>query len=89
MKDTTGRCAEATKRAARTLSFGGAERVTLCGRGYVLVEGQRGLEEYGPQRLVILLARGRLVLRGEALCLEAMSATELAVRGELWAVEFE
>ncbi len=69
--------------------YGGAGRITLSGNGHVLVEGQRGLEEYEPGRMAVALRRGRVILRGENLRLEAMSAGELSVSGRFWAVELE
>ncbi len=70
-------------------SFGTAGRITLSGSGHVLVEGQRGLEEYEPERVAVALSQGRVILRGEGLRLEAMSAGELSVSGRFWAVELE
>lgn len=69
--------------------LGAAPRVTLSGGSHVLVEGQKGLEEYDENRICVAVGRGRVVIRGEGLQLEAMNGAELAVSGRLWAVELE
>lgn len=69
--------------------LGPSPRITVSGLSHVLVEGQRGLEEYEPDRIAVAVSRGRVVIRGEKLCLEAMSGSELSVSGRLWAVEME
>ena len=69
--------------------IGPAPRITLSGSSHVLVEGQRGLEEYDENCIAVAVARGRVLIRGEKLHLDAMSATELAASGRLWTVELE
>ncbi len=82
------------ERLARRLSlpqeaFGPAPRITLSGESHVLVEGQRGLEEYEADHVAVAVGRGRVVIRGQGLTLDAMSGSELSVSGKLWAVELE
>lgn len=69
--------------------LGPAPRITLSGGSHVLVEGQKGLEEYDENCIAVAVARGRVIIRGEKLHLDAMSGAELAVSGRLWAVELE
>lgn len=83
-----------TARLARRLrlpqeGFSAAPRITLSGGSRVLVEGQKGLEEYDENCIAVAVSRGRVVIRGEKLQLEAMNRGELAVSGRLWAVELE
>lgn len=70
-------------------ALGPAPRITLSGGSRVLVEGQRGLEEYDEEHIAVAVSRGRVVIRGQELMLDAMNASELSVSGKLWAVELE
>lgn len=81
-------------RAARRMAlpqecFGLAQRVTISGTTRVLVEGLRALEEYAEDKISASVRGGRVVIRGEALCLDAMDGTELIVSGRIWGVELE
>lgn len=68
-------------------AWSGAMRVTISGGSRVLVEGHRGLLEYADDRIAAAGRGGTLVIKGEGLAIEAMSAGELLVSGRLWAVE--
>ena len=67
----------------------GAGRLTLCGGRQALVEGQRGILEYTPERIVVSFGREKLSLSGDSLCLRAMNAEELLVTGRIRAAEWE
>lgn len=67
----------------------GAPRITLSGRTRVLVEGHRGLLEYAPDRIAAAGVNCRVLVKGEALTLEAMDRRALVVTGGIWAVELE
>lgn len=69
--------------------FGLAQRVTISGTTRVLVEGLRALEEYADDKISASVRGGRVVIRGEALRLDAMDGTELIVSGRIWGVELE
>lgn len=70
-------------------SFSKAPRITLSGDGRVLVEGHRGLLEYGAEQVTAARAGGRIQIKGEGLNLVAMNKRELLVSGQIWAVEME
>lgn len=67
----------------------GLLKVTLAGRGRVLVENHRGLLEYGRDCVEIAGGRMRLRIRGDGLELRAMDREALAVTGRIYAVELE
>lgn len=56
-------------------------RVTMMGRGTVLVEGQRGVVELGAACIRLRTADGVLSIRGEALELRELSADAALVSG--------
>ncbi len=64
-------------------------RITVTGEGRVLVEGHRGLMEYGAETVSAAVAGGSVRIRGEGLMLVAMNSSELVVSGRIWAVELE
>ena len=66
----------------------GGGRLTLCGGRQALIEGQRGILEYSPDRIVISFGREKLSLTGDSLLLRAMNAGELLVTGRIRAAEW-
>ncbi len=67
-----------------------APRITISGGDRVLVEGHRGLLEYGEDRIAAAGAGGsRILIKGDALRLRTMRGRELVVTGRLWSVELE
>lgn len=64
-------------------------RITVSGEGRVLVEGHRGLLEYGAEKVSAAVAGGSVRIKGEGLMLVAMNKRELVVSGRIWAVELE
>lgn len=56
-------------------------RVTMMGRGAVLVEGQRGVVELGESCIRLRTAQGVLSVCGEALVLQELSADAAMIRG--------
>ena len=68
-------------------SLSGAPRITISGGGRVLVEGHRGLIEYGEDRIAAAGAGCTILIKGEDLRMRSMSGRELVVTGRLWAVE--
>ena len=70
-------------------SMANVPRITISGGGRVLVEGHRGLLEYGEDRIAAAGPGYRILIKGEKLALVAMDRRELVVSGRLWAVELE
>ena len=66
-----------------------APRITISGGDRVLVEGHRGLLEYGDGRIAAAGAGCTILIKGERLRMRAMSGRELLVTGRLWSVELE
>ena len=66
----------------------GKGRLTLDGGRQALIEGQRGILEYTPERIVVSFGREKLTLSGDCLRLRAMNAGELLVTGRLRAAEW-
>lgn len=64
-------------------------RITVTGDGRVVVEGHRGLMEYGAETVMAAVAGGCVRIKGEGLKLVAMNRKELVVSGKIWAVEQE
>jgi len=57
-------------------------RVTMMGRGAVLVEGQRGVVELGVSCIRLRTAQGVLSIRGTTLHLQELSSDAAMIRGE-------
>lgn len=70
-------------------AFSDATRITISGGTRVLIEGHHGLLEYAGDRISAAGKDCHIIIKGDALALEAMSGRELVVTGRLWAVEFE
>ena len=67
----------------------GVGRLTLSGGRQALIEGQRGILEYTPERIVVSFGREKLSLSGDNLRLCAMNVGELLVSGRIRAAEWE
>lgn len=63
-------------------------RISLIGDLQLLLQNHRGLLEYLPERVVVAVKDGRLVVLGEDLVLAGVTPEELVVTGRLQAVEF-
>ena len=86
MKETmTARLASRLDIPAEAMSA--APRITISGGGRVLIEGHRGLLEFGEERVAAAGAGCTILVRGEKLRMRAMSGRDLVVTGRLWAVE--
>lgn len=66
----------------------GKGRLTLVGGRQALIEGQRGILEYTPDRIVVSFGREKVSLNGDGLNLKAMSAGGLLVTGRIRAAEW-
>lgn len=63
-------------------------RISVIGDVQLLLQNHRGLLEYLPDRVVIAMKDGRLIVRGEDLVIAGVNVEELIVTGRLHAVEF-
>lgn len=79
------------KRGVRRIALSGSlpedaltsgARVTMIGRGCVLVEGQRGVVELGTGRIRFRTVDGMLSVLGQALELRELSADAAMIAGE-------
>ena len=64
-------------------------RISVIGDLQLLLQNHRGLLEYLPDRVVVAMKDGRLVVRGEDLVIAGVTGEELIVTGRLHAVEFQ
>ena len=67
----------------------GAAKLTVTGGRRALVENHRGVLEYGEERIVVSVGRGKLTVSGGGLGIEAMNRRELLIRGRIQSVEWE
>jgi len=67
----------------------GAATVHLTAGRQALVEEQRGVLEYSAERVVLALSRGKLILSGSGLRLNAMNGGELMIVGRIERLEWE
>ncbi len=67
----------------------GSAKLTLTANRRALIENHCGILEYGPEQIQVSVKRGKIVLRGSDLHLEAMNKGELLICGKLQSVEWE
>ena len=67
----------------------GAAKLTLSAGRFVLVENHRGILEYGTERIVIGIGRGKIIISGSGLGIAAMNRRQLLVSGRIQTVEWE
>ena len=68
------------------LELPGQPLVEICGTYRVLVEGHRGVKEYGKERICVAVRGGVVVIRGEKLELRCMSRLRLVITGVIHGV---
>jgi len=67
----------------------GTAGINIMGGRQAFVEGHRGILEYSEERLVLALRKGRIIINGSGLRLEAMNAGELMLSGKIVSVEWQ
>ena len=67
----------------------GAAKLSVTAGRRALVENHRGILEYGPERIVVAVPRGRISLSGSGMQLLAMNGGELLIGGDVKNVEWE
>ncbi len=67
----------------------GQSRVTVTGERSALVEGHRGILEYGDDCIAVRLKKRILTIRGSGIELAAMSQQDLLVTGCICELAFE
>lgn len=70
-------------------ALGAAAKLSITGGRRALIENHNGILEYGAQRMVIGMERGRIVISGQELLLAAMNKSELLISGKISTVEWE
>jgi sporulation protein YqfC len=64
-------------------------RITIIGSLQVTVQNHRGLLEYRPDRVVIGISGGQLLVTGEEMVIATIQEEEVCVTGILQSVVFE
>ena len=67
----------------------GTAKLTVTGGKRLLVENHRGVMDYGRERIVVSLGRGKLNISGAELVIAAMNRRELLISGRIQSVEWE
>ena len=70
-------------------ALAGETKLTVSAGTRVLVENHRGILEYGSERIALATPRGKLLIKGNRLLLDAMNKSELLISGKLISVEWE
>lgn len=86
----TAAAQELTDRLALSedLVFASAKLTVIAG-SKILVENHKGIIEYGAQRIVIAINRGKLCFSGSGFTIDAMNKNELLISGKLQCVDWE
>lgn len=90
LKKLTAAAQDLTDRLALSeeLMFASAKLTVMAG-SKILVENHRGILEYGTERIVISLDRGKISLSGSQFSIDAMNKNELLISGKLQCVDWE
>ncbi len=67
----------------------GTAGISIIGGRQACVEGHRGILEYSEERIVLALRKGRIIINGSSLKIEAMNAGELLLAGRIESVEWQ
>ncbi len=67
-------------------AFPPVPKITISGRN-VLIEGHRGIEEYGEELISVRCRGFKAVIRGRGLRIGAMNSREIMITGAVSAVE--
>ena len=66
----------------------GSEKISVYAGKRALIEEYADIQEYGEDRIIIRLRRGKLILTGRGLYLEGITQHELVIGGELQNMEW-
>lgn len=64
-------------------------RVTILGALQVSIENHRGIIRYSPERVVVAMNKGRIVVAGKELVIGVIHEEELTVTGHIDSISFE
>lgn len=64
-------------------------KILIVGPLQMAVENHRGLIEYSPERLVVAVSRGQMVIKGRGLIIGTITSEEITVLGEIQSLSFE
>ena len=67
----------------------GAAKITVTAGRRVLIENHRGIQEYGPERIVVCTQEGKLILSGAAMGIRGMDRHDLLIGGKMLHAEWE
>lgn len=81
------------ERAAESLDMpveviGGLPRAEIRGRHEVLLEGHKGVKEYGGQCIIIDTSSGEVRVKGEDLTIRSMDQDKIVINGAVLSYEF-
>lgn len=64
-------------------------KILVIGSLQMAIENHRGLVEYTPERLVVAVSKGQMVVTGQGLSIETITSEEITVIGEIESLRFE
>ncbi len=64
-------------------------KILIIGPLQMAIENHRGLVEYTPERLVVALSKGQMVVSGRSLIIGTITSEEITVLGEIESLRFE
>ena len=67
----------------------GAVRITLLGRELLKVVNHRGIVIYEPERIILRISDGRLLIRGTKLSMAELNDEQMIVEGCVDSIAFE
>lgn len=60
-----------------------------AGKGYVVVEGHKGLLQFDVLKVVVKLKKGSIAISGEELVIASSQDKELVIKGKISNISFE
>ena len=67
----------------------GALKLTVTGGRQVFIDNHKGILSYSDERVLLSTGKGKLLIYGQALRLETMTAGQLLINGKIQRVEWE
>lgn len=61
-------------------------RITMMGCAEMLIENHRGISEYTPERVVLGLPQGHVLIGGEGLEISTISPDQVTIKGNIRSV---
>ncbi|MBQ8178454.1 MAG: YabP/YqfC family sporulation protein [Clostridia bacterium] len=64
-------------------------KITFYGGKELMIEGHKGLSEYGENEISIRVRGGKIIVKGERLYIDEINHEEISIRGNICSIGVE